>query len=58
VATNRDLQKLRNKTQKDITVQLMIADNLPGFKLSQQSFNIPTDEGQPFPLLISLAQLS
>ncbi|MFT4776264.1 MAG: cytochrome c oxidase accessory protein FixG [Oleispira sp.] len=50
--------KLHNKTQQDMAVQLMIADNLPGFKLSQQNFNIPAGERQQFPLLISLAQPS
>jgi hypothetical protein len=58
VATNRDLQELHNKTQQDMAAQLMIVDNLPGFKLSQQNFNVPAGERRPFPLLIFLVQLS
>ena len=50
--------KFHNKTQQDMSIRLRIADNLAGFKLSQQSFNIPAGERQLFPLLISLAQPS
>lgn len=46
--------KMHNKTQQDMSVRLLIANNSQGFKLSQQQFNIPAGQRQQFPLLLSL----
>lgn len=46
--------KMHNKTQQDISVRLLIADNTQGFKLNQQQFHISAGQRQQFPLLLSL----
>jgi polyferredoxin len=46
--------KMHNKTQKAMSVRLLITDNTQGFKLSQQKFNISAGQRQQFPLLLSL----
>lgn len=46
--------KMHNKTQQDMSIRLLIADNTQGIKLSQQTFNISAGQRQQFPLLLSL----
>lgn len=47
--------KLHNKTPQDMSVRLFIANNLHGFSISQQQFNIPAAQRLQFPLMLSRA---